>query len=1412
MAKVQFNDSVYKVNGQARPNISYTITNEFIGLNAGDGSFWVAYKNGILDNIIYTTETISDVDKDDVVVLTATQIEGYPFKAIRENTSVALPKDIDYIITENADGTAKIVFKNQESTTVYTVLNYTDVILLFQTNEVEAPFEPTAAQNGQTLVWNEVAQAWEFATISGGGVTPDNPDAGYVDIYDASTGVVPTTGNGPSNSILKGDYWLITTAGTIPGIGDLEIGDVIYATIDGASTGSEFFAVQANQTLTGFLGIPEMDSTTYSVYYSGGEGYLDIGQPNSAFPTALGAILVTLDGNDITTNGSGIVNMRLQWSEVFNTKIYLVVTGADVTLNVSDSAGNIPILDISNTSSDYDQPAVLSTTYTLKAGVQGFDISTSQLSSNVVYIIQKLGYAQNDLDPNPRSLRIGATDPATVTGIKDEDDMLSDSATALATQQSIKAYVDNTFVNSASTTTFAFPDNFVGTLEFDQIDGITQAYLTSNQASYTATLFSSTAPGLCYFRYTNTSGSDSSITFNSEAGEDILDTRDGSSNPSVVFTGLNTGESHLFVIFNDENSQFTIEKVGGIGDYVDFPAIAPPTYLEGRVFYDTNNKSFSYYNDEADVTVNIGQENVIRVRNTTGVTITNGQAVYISGAQGVNLPLVSLAKADALDTSRCIGLAAHDIENNTNGYITTLGLVGDLNTSAFTAGDPLFLSTTTAGALTATRPTSGYAVVVGYVTVSNASVGEVKVIPGTTVQNATLWNSDSTFTAAAGTEIQNTATSDISGQTVTAAFDFLNVDITTVGRTASGEVNFLNFNKDGSNRFRINTDGDLLLFDSAEIRWSSGQFISNAGVDRLRFSNGSAQQLDFLNTGRLVGTSGTVGANIYFVNSALTYTFRGNTTHGIGMNDTTKDLFIQTNGVNGLEIDATQNVTIPNGDLYMGTAKSPTILSVDGAFNTPTILTDQSATTTGISGDGDTINFISAGINRMNIDSNSVEVVSRMQGSVSTRWRLDNSTATATSPNIIHNRSSATTGIGGIAGTVSLITGGIEGLTVDATQDVTIPNGSLLASTTLNTGSHQVALASGGRVGYGGATNSHISFSNTLTEVRNGTEVKLSAIGGSGVINLDTAGINALTINNTQDVTIPNGNLTVGDGTFTALLNMLNSGGNTLVITAQSGNNLLASISGAAGGNVNFSDFETGLILPTKTTTGDSALTTNGAIVYNSFDHTLKARINGTWEDLQAGGSSSSGSLYDIQISDGSGGFSTANASISTAVANLTQMVVGLATSGNTALFQLNSNSTGLGRIDVIQDGTGDAALRLFAQAGESYVRWVDEPATDSFAAGIDGATGDWAITYNSAVDALPSDANKRITIDSVGMAFFASSPVAQPSGTGETVGFTAGTGTGVNDDSTFTGNVGTTAYRISDVVKALKNLGLLAS
>ena len=61
-------------------------------------------------------------------------------------------------------------------------------------------------------------------------------------------------------------------------------------------------------------------------------------------------------------------------------------------------------------------------------------------------------------------------------------------------------------------------------------------------------------------------------------------------------------------------------------------------------------------------------------------------------------------------------------------------------------------------------------------------------------------------------------------------------------------------------------------------------------------------------------------------------------------------------------------------------------------------------------------------------------------------------------------------------------------------------------------------------------------------------------------------------------------------------------------------------------------------------------------------------------------------------------------------------------------------------------------------------------------------------------------------------ISFFGATPVTQPNTTGETTGFTANTSANVVcNESTFTGNIGTSAYTISDIVKALKDIGALA-
>lgn len=119
------------------------------------------------------------------------------------------------------------------------------------------------------------------------------------------------------------------------------------------------------------------------------------------------------------------------------------------------------------------------------------------------------------------------------------------------------------------------------------------------------------------------------------------------------------------------------------------------------------------------------------VKNDQGASVTKGQAVYGSGANGTNF-LVKLAQANAESTSsKTIGLLAQDLAVNGIGQVITEGILTGIDTSAGTAGDPVWLSPSTPGGRVygvANKPVApNHMVFLGFVIRSSSTNGEIQV-------------------------------------------------------------------------------------------------------------------------------------------------------------------------------------------------------------------------------------------------------------------------------------------------------------------------------------------------------------------------------------------------------------------------------------------------------------------------------------------------------------------------------------------------------------------------------------------------------------------------------------------------------------------------------------------------------------
>jgi hypothetical protein len=147
-------------------------------------------------------------------------------------------------------------------------------------------------------------------------------------------------------------------------------------------------------------------------------------------------------------------------------------------------------------------------------------------------------------------------------------------------------------------------------------------------------------------------------------------------------------------------------------NHVEFNTSPVEPLIIGATYYDAAHKVLATALGDGVILQN-GLEMYVRVVNKNGYNLNDGEVVYISGAHG-NRPTATRAIATSEQASYVIGICTQNIDNNQEGFVTVFGTVNNFNTSTFTDGAKLYLSATTAGGLTMTRPVApNHGVIVG---------------------------------------------------------------------------------------------------------------------------------------------------------------------------------------------------------------------------------------------------------------------------------------------------------------------------------------------------------------------------------------------------------------------------------------------------------------------------------------------------------------------------------------------------------------------------------------------------------------------------------------------------------------------------------------------------------------------------
>ena len=213
-------------------------------------------------------------------------------------------------------------------------------------------------------------------------------------------------------------------------------------------------------------------------------------------------------------------------------------------------------------------------------------------------------------------------------------------------------------------------------------------------------------------------------TFTGAVGETTVDT---SKDTVVVHDGATQGGFPLLREDMSNNQTPSVERIT-LSEYAQFDTSYTPTESEpqGSLYWNPEERTLSLVTNGQ--TTELGQKLEVECRNNTGSTIARGVPVYASGTIGNSgrITVAPMIADGTIDAKYIVGVTDEQILNGEDGKVVKVGKIRKIDTSAYNEGDVLYVSETSAGAWTSTKPSvPNISLPIAFVVTDHPQVGEI---------------------------------------------------------------------------------------------------------------------------------------------------------------------------------------------------------------------------------------------------------------------------------------------------------------------------------------------------------------------------------------------------------------------------------------------------------------------------------------------------------------------------------------------------------------------------------------------------------------------------------------------------------------------------------------------------------------